>query len=58
LYAISLLTIGPQSTLPIVVFGKLRFGIDPSINAISTMLFLVSSSLLIAASRLTKLAIE
>jgi spermidine/putrescine transport system permease protein len=58
LFVITLMTIGPQSTLPLVVWSMLRTGVNPSINAISTILIIVSATLLTLASRFTKITVE
>ena len=43
-----------SSTLPIVVYGMVRRNIEPSINAISTIILLVTTSLIYLADRLTR----
>ena len=58
LFVITFLTIGPQNTLPLVVWSMLRTGINPSINAISTLLIFTSASLLLIASRFTKITVD
>jgi len=42
-----------SSTLPIVVYGMVRRNIEPSINAISTIILLVTTALIYLADRLT-----
>jgi spermidine/putrescine transport system permease protein len=37
-FIITFFTIGGQSTLPILIWGLLRQGIDPSVNAIATII--------------------
>ena len=58
MFVMTLFTIGPQSTLPLVIWSMLRSGIDPTINAISTILILLTAVILIVASRFTKLAVD
>ena len=41
-----------SSTLPLVVYGMVRRNIEPSINAISTVIVVVTSGLLLLADRL------
>ena len=41
-----------SSTLPIVVYGMVRRNIEPSINAISTIILVVTSLLIFLADRL------
>lgn len=47
-FVITFFMSGPGSTtLPVLIFSKLRFGISPEINAISTLMFLGSTILVI-----------
>jgi spermidine/putrescine transport system permease protein len=48
-FVITFYVIGPQNTLPIVIFSNVRTAVSPAINAIATVL-LVSSWLLVAAA--------
>lgn len=57
MFVITLFTIGPQSTLPLVVFGMLRRGIDPSLNAISTLLLMLTAIVLIVTSRFARVRV-
>ena len=43
-----------SSTLPIVVYGMVRRNVEPSINAISTIILLVTTALIYLADRLTR----
>lgn len=43
-----------SSTLPIVVYGMVRRNIEPSINAISTIILLVTTALIYLADRLAR----
>ncbi len=43
-----------SSTLPIVVYGMVRRNIEPSINAISTIILLVTTALIYFADRLSR----
>ena len=55
-FVIAFFTDGPASpTLPIVIYSMVRFGVTPEINALATLLLLVSFTVVIAAQRLTKL---
>ncbi|MBA3319615.1 MAG: ABC transporter permease [Gemmatimonadales bacterium] len=46
---------GPgSSTLPIVVYGMVRRNVEPSINAISTIILLVTTALIYLADRLSR----
>lgn len=42
-YVITFLVIGPESTLPLVIGSSIRRSIDPSINAVATLLLLVTT---------------
>ena len=43
-------TSGPGSTtLPLYIFGQLKFGVSPSINALSTIVLLIALTLLAIA---------
>jgi spermidine/putrescine transport system permease protein len=45
--AVSFFLIGRDNTLPLEIWGRLRRGITPEINAISTLIFAVSVALII-----------
>lgn len=49
---VTMFTAGPESrTLPLEIYGRVRKGLDPSLNAVST-LFVAVAILLVAASEL------
>jgi spermidine/putrescine transport system permease protein len=50
--AVTFFLIGRENTLPLEIWGRLRRGITPEINAISTLLFLVSVALSLVWYRL------
>jgi spermidine/putrescine transport system permease protein len=51
-YVITSLVSGPgNSTLPVVVYTMVRKGVEPTINAISTLILLVTAALIWAAER-------
>lgn len=51
-FVITSLVAGPgSSTLPLVVYSMVRRNIEPSINAVSTLILLVTSLLILAADR-------
>lgn len=52
-FVITFFVIGPESTLPLYVFSSLRRTVDPSINAISTLLLLISLVMFAVAALLT-----
>lgn len=54
-FVITSLVSGPgSSTLPIVVYGMVRKNIEPSINAISTIILVVTAVLIWASDRLSR----
>jgi spermidine/putrescine transport system permease protein len=55
-FVIAFFTNGPSSpTLPIVIYSMVRFGVTPEINALASILMLVSFTAVISAQRLTRL---
>jgi spermidine/putrescine transport system permease protein len=54
-FVITSLVSGPgTATLPIVVYGMVRKNIEPSINAISTIVLVVTTTLIYVSDRLTR----
>ena len=45
--------IARENTLPIEIYGMMRRGITPEVNAISTLVFLVSSAVILISIRLS-----
>jgi ABC-type spermidine/putrescine transport system permease subunit II len=41
-----------SSTLPLYIYGKVKFGVTPEINAISTIIVAVTAILILAAWRI------
>nr|WP_281362542.1 ABC transporter permease [Alpinimonas psychrophila] len=55
-FVIAFFTTSPTSpTLPIAIYSMVRFGVTPEINALATMLLLVSVLTVIGAQRLTRI---
>ena len=55
-FVIAYFTTAPtQPTLPIVIYTMVRFGVTPQVNALASLLLLVSIVAVIAAQRLTRL---
>lgn len=55
-FVIAYFTDGPSTpTLPIVIYSMVRFGVTPEINALATLLLLVSFTIVISAQRITRL---
>ncbi len=53
-FIIAFFVSGPDSTLPIYIFSSIRRGITPEVNAIGTVVLVVSLTLLIAAQFLLR----
>lgn len=54
-FVISFFTSGPDSqTLPLLIFGEVRRGISPEIDALSTLMMLTTVVLVIGSERLTR----
>lgn len=54
-FVIAFFTKGPTTeTLPISIYSMVRFGVTPEINALATVLLLVSFTVVIAAARITR----
>jgi spermidine/putrescine transport system permease protein len=51
MFVISFFNIGAQSTLPMVIWSMMRIGINPSLNALGTMIMGLSILMLILANR-------
>jgi spermidine/putrescine transport system permease protein len=45
--AVSFFLIGRDNTLPLEIWGRLRRGITPEINAVSTIIFIFSLSMIV-----------
>lgn len=55
-FVIAFFTAGPTTpTLPIVIYSMVRFGVTPEINALATLLLLVSFTAVIVTQRMTRL---
>jgi len=52
-FIVSFFTIGSQNTLPIVIWGQMRAGVSPTVNAVSTLLLLITIILVAVVYRLT-----
>jgi spermidine/putrescine transport system permease protein len=50
-FIVSFFTIGPQNTLPIVIWGQMRQGVSPSVNAISTLMLATTLILVMVVRR-------
>jgi spermidine/putrescine transport system permease protein len=51
-FIITFYTIGPTTTVPLFIWGQMRRGISPEVNAISTVLLLVTLGLVLLTRRL------
>jgi spermidine/putrescine transport system permease protein len=50
--AVTFFLVGRQNTIPLQIWGLLRRGITPEVNAISTIIFLVSVVVIVVWARL------
>jgi len=49
--AVTFFLIGDRNTLPLHIWGLLRRGITPEVNAVSTIIFLVSVAVIVVWAR-------
>ena len=49
---------GGQNTIPMVIFSMLRRGVNPTVNAISSLILIVSLIFITIANKFTKLKVE
>jgi ABC-type spermidine/putrescine transport system permease subunit II len=57
-FVVTFFVIGPQSTLPMIIWSILKRGISPDLNAVSTILLALSATLLFVALRVFKVRFE
>jgi spermidine/putrescine transport system permease protein len=57
-FVVTFFVIGNQSTLPMIIWSMLKRGVSPTLNALSTLLLLLSFVLLFLALRVFKIKIE
>ncbi|MBA2719778.1 MAG: ABC transporter permease [Chloroflexi bacterium] len=48
-FIITFFTVGPQVTLPLYIYTQVKFGVTPEVNAVATVLFVVTIGLLLGA---------
>jgi spermidine/putrescine transport system permease protein len=51
-FIVTFFTIGPQNTLPIVIWGQMRTGVTPVVNAVSTLMLVTTIVLMVIVRRL------
>ena len=56
-FIVTLYTIGPRNTVPLLIWGQMRIGVSPSVNAISTVLLLATLVLVVVMKRLGGMAL-
>lgn len=49
---------GGENTIPMVIFSMLRRGVKPTVNAISSLILIVSFIFITIANRFTRLKVE
>lgn len=52
-FIVTFFTIGSDNTLPTVIWGQMRAGVSPVVNAVSTLMFAVTLVLVVLVRRLT-----
>jgi ABC-type spermidine/putrescine transport system permease subunit II len=57
-FVVTYFVIGNQSTMPMIIWSMLKRGVSPTLNALSTLLLLMSFALLVIALRVFKVKIE
>jgi spermidine/putrescine transport system permease protein len=57
-FVVTYFVIGPQSTMPMIIWSMLRRGISPVLNSVSTILLILSFTLLVLALRVFKVKFE
>jgi spermidine/putrescine transport system permease protein len=50
-FIVTFFTIGPQNTLPLVIWGQMRQGISPTVNAISSVMLAITIVLVVIVRR-------
>ncbi len=50
-FIVTFFTIGPQNTLPLVIWGQMRQGVSPTVNAISTIMLAITLVLVLIVRR-------
>ena len=53
-FVVTFFTIGAKNTIPIVIWGMMRMGVNPVINAISSMIIIISLILIFVAVKVLK----
>lgn len=57
-FIVTFFTIGADNTLPTVIWGQMRRGVSPTVNAISTLMLVATLVLMVLARRLTDVKIR
>lgn len=57
-FIVTFFTIGAENTLPTVVWGQMRRGVSPTVNAISTLMLFSTVVLMVAARRFTDVRVR
>ncbi|MDA2927379.1 ABC transporter permease [Acidobacteria bacterium AH-259-G07] len=57
-FIVSFFTIGADSTLPILIWSMLRRGVSPSVNAVSTILLVVTFTAAVAVNRFVDVKLQ
>jgi spermidine/putrescine transport system permease protein len=57
-FIVTFFTIGPDNTLPTVIWSQMRTGVSPSVNAISTVMLASTLALLLATRRFAEVRLR
>jgi len=57
-FIVTFFTIGPENTLPIVIWGQMRAGVSPVVNVVSTLMLTATLVLVVLVRRLTGMRIR
>jgi spermidine/putrescine transport system permease protein len=53
-FLVAFFTAGPDTTLPMLIWGRVRQGVDPSLNALASLLLVATTALAVLAARRTR----
>ena len=54
-FLVTFFTAGTKNTLPLIIWGMLRRGVSPAVNAVSTIVLVFSMVLIMLVNRMVKI---
>jgi spermidine/putrescine transport system permease protein len=57
-FLVTFFTVGTKNTLPLVIWGMLRRGVSPVVNAVATIVLIITMVLITLANRLVQIRIK